>query len=117
MATPATSVARLRATDPSPSNGSTSKAMLGRSKPDRTRSGSRRPRRVTISSATFGVAVAVQAIVGGGPSSWVIEGRGREAGGEAWAPPQTPGAPSATERGGGRRAGGVLEGGEAESPR
>ena len=62
MPTPATSVARLRATEPSPSNGSTSKERFGRSKPERTRSGSRRPSRATISSATFGVAVAVQAI-------------------------------------------------------
>ena len=77
MPTPATSVARLRATEPSPSNGSTSKERFGRSKPERTRSGSRRPRRATISSATFGVAVAVQAIIGGWPSSAMTDARRR----------------------------------------
>ena len=74
---PATSVARLRATEPSPSNGSTSKDRFGRSKPERTRSASRRPRRATISSATFGVAVAVHAITGGWPSSAMTVARRR----------------------------------------
>ena len=71
------SAARLRAIAPFPSTPTTSKAMFGRSKPERTETGSRSPSRRAISSATRGVAVAVRAITGGRPSAAIASCRRR----------------------------------------
>jgi hypothetical protein len=60
-----------------PSSATTSKERLGRSKPARTRSGSRIPKRWAISAATGTVAVAVQAITVGRPRRSAICGNRR----------------------------------------
>ncbi len=54
-----------------------SKERLGRSNPERTISGSRRPSRSTTSAATSSVAVAVQAMTAGRPSRSSAFGRRR----------------------------------------
>ena len=57
----ASASARRRALSAGEREGMTEKARLGRSNPVVTFTGSRRPRRATMSAATRGVAVAVEA--------------------------------------------------------
>jgi anti-sigma-K factor RskA len=66
-----------RAFEPLPSSRTTSKERFGRSKPERTWSGSRIWKRAAISRATASVAVAVQAITVGRPSRSAISGSRR----------------------------------------
>jgi hypothetical protein len=49
-------------------HGTTANERFGRSNPVATRTGSRRPSRVTMSAATCGVAVAVEATIAFAPS-------------------------------------------------
>jgi hypothetical protein len=58
-----------------PRHGTTAKERFGRSKPVVTRTGSRSPRRATMSAATCGVAVAVEATSACAPSQRAASAR------------------------------------------